>query len=338
MLENLNTLQDWASQGETFTMATVISTWGSAPRPIGSNMFVSASGKMVGSVSGGCVEGAVVKKSIDLIKQNEAERISFGVSDEDAWSVGLSCGGKIQVYLQEVDFKNSLWRTLKSNLETNKPSILVYTIDEHKRSVSLINEDDTVIGNELSKELFTKAKTCYQQRIHNVIEHEGREYFIQLFPRKNTLLVIGAAHITVDLVDLGNQFGFDTIVIDPRKFFAENTVFSNPPRKVYEQYPSEVLGDIPLDAFTYCATLSHDPKIDDNALQILLKKDLGYIGALGSRKTHAKRTARLLEHGFTQEEIDKIKAPIGLSIKAKSAKEIALAVFAQIIEAKNQYL
>ena len=152
------------------------------------------------------------------------------------------------------------------------------------------------------------------------------------------MIIIGAAHITVDLVQLANMYGFETIVIDPRGIFSNKTQFTLPPDKIFEQYPSEVLGNYQLDAYTYAVVLSHDPKIDDNALHILLRSKVGYIGALGSRKTQAKRVARLQEAGFSEEEIGKIHSPVGVSINAKTPKEIALSIMAEVIQVKNEYL
>ena len=149
------------------------------------------------------------------------------------------------------------------------------------------------------------------------------------------MLIIGAAHITADLVDLANTFGFESIVIDPRGTFASKTQFQTPPDVIFEKYPSEVIPDYTLDAYTYAVILSHDPKIDDNALHLLLKSHVAYIGALGSKKTHAKRIARLREAGFSDTQIDRIQAPIGLNINAKTPREIALSIMAQIIGVMN---
>ena len=200
---------------------------------------------------------------------------------------------------------------------------------------TLITEGNEVLGDNIPEALLKEARQAYDERSHKSVEYEGRSYFIQLFPRKAQLFIIGAAHITVDLVSIANRFDFETIVIDPRGYFAQNTTFKDAPYQLIEKYPSEVLNSFQLDAYTFAAILSHDPKIDDDALALLLPSKTAYIGALGSRKTHAKRTARLLERGIEQEQIDKIKAPIGIDINARSAKEIALAIMAQIIEVRN---
>ncbi len=336
MNEYLKIIDDWSKKSQSIAIARVIKTWGSSPRPTGSVMLVNEEGKMAGSVSGGCVEGAVVKA---ILKNEGARKLDYGVSDDEAWSVGLSCGGRIRVFVQPVDFEaGPVWKTLLENQRNNKASILISSLENGSNKNTLITEGGNILGDDLPESILAEANASYDKRVHTVVEENGTEYFIQLFPRKSQLIVIGAAHITVDLVALGSQFGFETIVIDPRGYFADNTTFTQAPDKLLKNYPSEVLNQFPLDAYTFCAILSHDPKIDDDALKILLPSKVGYIGALGSRKTHAKRIARLQEHGIDEELIDKIAAPIGLSINAKSAKEIALSVISQIIAVKNQYL
>lgn len=320
-------------------LARVIKTWGSSPRPIGSIMLIDEAGKLSGSVSGGCVEGDVAKKAMDVLKGEQSLRLHYGVSDEDAWSVGLSCGGSIQVFLQPIALNQSpVWGALLESLNANKSAILISALDDGENVNALIKEDGKVVGDTVPETLIKEANTAYSKRSHSAVTLDDKEYFIQVFPRKPQLLIIGAAHITVDLIALANQFGFETIVIDPRGYFTKNTTFTYAPDQLLESYPSEVLNNFALDAYTFSAILSHDPKIDDNALEILLPSEVAYIGALGSKKTHAKRTARLLEKGISQEMIDRIKAPIGVSINARSAKEIALAIMAQVIAAKNQYL
>lgn len=332
-------IKKWQSNNNNVAIARVIKTWGSSPRPVGSVMLVNEEGKMAGSVSGGCVEGSVVKKSLEIIEAGTATKLAFGVSDEDAWSVGLSCGGSIQVFLENFDLSaGSIWSTVMDSLDKNESCTLISSLEEGQNRSLLIKSDGSQLGENMPEPILEAAAQAYQQRASTTTEHEGVAYFIQVFPRKPTLMVIGAAHITVDLVSLGHTFGFETVVIDPRGYFAQNTVFPDPPSQLLEEYPSEVLEQFPLDPYTFCAILSHDPKIDDNALEILLPSEVAYIGALGSKKTHAKRTARLLEKGIDQMLIDKIHAPIGVSIHAKSAREIALSIISQIIQVKNQHL
>ena len=170
------------------------------------------------------------------------------------------------------------------------------------------------------------------------IRKTNADCIIHVFPRRSQMIIVGAAHITAELVQLAHQFDFETIVIDPRGTFAKNTTFVVKPDQIFEKYPSEVLNDFPLDPYTYAVILSHDPKIDDDALQICLRKKVAYIGALGSKKNHEKRCQRLLEKGFAANDVARIDAPIGLDIKAKGAKEIALSIMGAVIKAKNLYV
>lgn len=336
-------INQWSSEKKPFALARVIQTWGSAPRPVGSAMIVSEALEMAGSVSGGCVEGAVVKASKNIITAKDAQRLSFGVSDDEAWSVGLTCGGKIQVFLQYVPTEGDpaqveVWNALRTCLDTNQGCVFVSALEDHVNSNTLITPDNKTTGSPLAPSLIKEALDAYAQRAHRTVTFEDRQYFVQVFPPKSLLLIIGAAHITADLVMLAKLYGFETVVIDPRGAFASNTVFPEPPDQILNHYPSEVLGKFPLDPYTYCVILSHDPKIDDNALHLLLRSNVAYIGALGSRKTHEKRMARLLQAGFTETEIARIEAPIGIDIHAQGAREIALSILGSLIKAKNTYL
>ncbi|MEQ9230730.1 MAG: XdhC family protein, partial [Cyclobacteriaceae bacterium] len=213
---------------------------------------------------------------------------------------------------------------------------LVTTLDDGSCANTLFTFDGKeTVGAPLN--LWVEVEEAYEQRANKVIEKGGVSYFIHLFPRKPILLVIGAAHITADLVAMANDFGFETVVIDPRGFFTNNTVFQSPPSQILTDYPSEVLDRFPMDNYTYCAILSHDPKVDDNAIEYLLKTEVGYIGALGSRKRHERRRKKLIEQGYSVETVDRIHGPIGEPIHSITAKEIALAIMSQIVKVKNQY-
>ncbi len=341
MKELLPQISQWTTEKKPFAIARVIQTWGSSPRPVGSALVVSADMEMAGSVSGGCVEGAVLREAKQIIASQQAKRLSYGVSDDEAWSVGLTCGGKIQVYLQACPLEGSasaeVWKSLQQSLHENKGCILVTELIDGVSKDTLITNDRTV-GFALPEMVRAKAQEAYLHRVHESVTVGDTQYFIHIFPRRSQLLIIGAAHITADLVQLAKLHDFETIVIDPRGAFAHNTQFVEVPDQIFEKYPSEVLNDFPLDAYTYAVILSHDPKIDDNALEILLRSHVAYIGALGSRKTHEKRMSRLKQKGFSDEEIARIEAPIGMDIHAQGAREIALSILGSIIKAKNAYL
>ena len=339
MKELKSTLREWINKEGRFTITRVIKTWGSSPRPVGSTMLVDEEMIMAGSVSGGCVEGSVVKSSIDTLKTEKATQLNYGVTDEDAWQVGLSCGGKIEVFQQlysnDREENSKIWQMALKLMEENEDFILVTPIKNGIVNDTLITPTGNVIGPTPEPGIIEAAIEAYRKRRHIIYELNEQRYFIHLFPRKSQMLIIGSAHITTDLVRLGKEFGFETIVIDPRGIFAHKTNYTVKPDQIIEEYPSEVLSNYKLDANTYAVILSHDPKIDDNALKILIPSDVAYIGALGSKKTHLKRCARLVEGGFTTEQIDQIKAPIGLNISAKTPKEIALSIMAEIIGEKN---
>jgi len=336
-------LKNWTTQNETFAIARVIKTWGSSPRPIGSALLVNEKMEMQGSVSGGCVEGAVAKASLAVIESGKSELLSFGVADEEAWTVGLSCGGRVEVFVERFMAFNEkmeeqiVWKQLHNCLENNKACILLTRLEEGVSFHSLVLPDGKTYGQIITDEMAKETLRCYQERKNQVIEYEDTRYFIQIFPRKSQMLIIGAAHITTHLVELAKIYDFETIVIDPRGFFAQGTQFSVPPDHILEAYPEEVLKNYTLDAFTYAVILSHDPKIDDNALHILLKSEVGYIGALGSKRTHAKRVQRLTATGFSTTEIARIHSPVGVDINAKSPAEIALSVMGEIIKEKNKH-
>lgn len=345
MKELLPVIDQWTTAGKPFALATVIQTWGSAPRPVGSTMLVAEDMELAGSVSGGCVEGAVMREALPLIEAGTARPLHFGVSDDEAWAVGLSCGGKISVLAERFlaydprPAEQAAWQTLQQRLQTNQPLVLVSRVGEGDPYHAVVTPQGEVIGQDLPAALRDAALTAYRQRRHDLLDSEQADtrYFIQVFPRRSHLLLVGAAHIAVDLVALAQRYDFETVVIDPRGIFADKTQFAVPPDRIADQYPEEVLADYPLDAYTYAVVLSHDPKIDDNALHRLLRSEVAYIGALGSKKTHAKRVARLREAGFSPADIDRISAPVGLDIHAKTPREIALSIMAELIQVKNQF-
>ncbi|HQU57713.1 MAG: XdhC family protein [Phaeodactylibacter sp.] len=344
MKDLLANIENWAHHNQPFALATVIQTWGSSPRPVGSAMIVSKEMELAGSVSGGCVEGAVIREAIPLIEQGVSKRLAFGVADEDAWAVGLSCGGKMQVFLErflafdERTEERAAWEKLRHCLQHNEPCILLTRLQDGPGHHTLVLPDGSSQGQAAGPQLLAAALQAYGERRHQVAEVEGDPYFIQIFPRRSRMIIIGAAHITVDLVQLASLYDFETIVIDPRGVFANKTQFTAPPDQLFVQYPAEVLPGFELDAYTYAVILSHDPKIDDNALHLLLPSQVAYIGALGSKKTQAKRVARLQAAGFSEQAISRIHAPIGLDINAKTPREIAMSVMGEIIKVKNAYL
>ncbi len=334
MEELIPIMQRWTREAKPFALARVLETWGSSPRPVGSALLISSTGELVGSVSGGCVEGAVVKEAKSVIDTGGYKILNYGVTDDEAWNVGLSCGGKIKILLEDCS-KSRLPQLLNHNPIKGSLMITTYSGD---RIDTCIMSGDRVEGDIPPESIRKKATELLKSRRSELIEEAGVTYFIQTFPLKSQLLIIGAAHITVDLVQLAAAFDFETIVIDPRGAFTSKTQFLTKPDRLIESYPSEVLCEFSLNENTFAVVLSHDPKIDDNALHILLKSNVAYIGALGSRKTHEKRVARLRESGFSTEEIARIESPIGMDIQAIGAKEIALSIMGSLVKVRNTML
>ena len=332
MVDHIEELEKWRSAGQSLAIARVVSTWRSSPRPAGSALVVTANGDMMGSVSGGCVEKAVVAKALKVIESGQSELVSYGVADEDAWEVGLSCGGALSVYIQPF-FANDLWEESQRASAADKGRILLTKMDESGANYLIDPSDAAPAFPEAS----IKEKSLKQYRLakNGIIEGERGTYFQQSLPPKPKMFLIGSAHIASELTGLAHLYGFDTVLIDPRDTFAKKTHYSSQPGTVHVKWPQEILPELALNCDTYIVILSHDPKIDDEALKLVLRSEVRYIGALGSRKTHAKRVARLQGYGFTDKEIARIKAPIGLNIGSHSAAEIALSIMAQVIEAKN---
>ncbi|MFT4736713.1 MAG: xanthine dehydrogenase accessory factor [Paraglaciecola sp.] len=337
LTEFIPILLQWTTSGQRVTLARVVKTWGSSPRPMGSVMLINENGDVAGSVSGGCVEGDVIKKAHSVFETNQSEVVEYGITNEDAWSVGLACGGRLTVLIENINFtEDSFWNELVENIQTDKTSVLISSLNGPNSASQLISLDQpSSIPHDTQ---FTSwAKEAIDNRKSFIQESSEESFFIQLMPRRSQLIIIGATHIAVELIPMAKQLNFETILIDPRSYFIEHTTFKTKPDQLLTAYPSEVLADFTLDEFTFCAALSHDPKIDDNAFEYLLNKPLAYIGALGSKKSHVQRIQRLIELGISKELIDKIHAPIGLAIKAKGATEIALSIISQIIATKNQH-
>lgn len=340
MREYLSQIDRWLTEGKSFSAATVINTWGSAPRPVGTMMFIGPDMEMLGSVSGGCVEGAILRASEETNSGGSARELKFGVSDNDAWSVGLTCGGTIEIFLEKFFAADApeLWQELHRCLAENQGCVLASKISGPGNDHFLTLPDGRMIGKTDQPGLAEHALRAYRERKSQVVEAGEARWFVRVFPPKLQLFVIGAAHAAAELVHLAKYFDFETIVIDPRSAFARNTHFPTPPDRLVEEYPAEVMPEYPLDEYTFAVAMAHDPKIDDQALHLLLRSKAAYIGALSSKKSNERRRERLLAEGFTEADLKRIHAPVGVPIKSKTAREIALSIVAEMIAVKNQYL
>jgi xanthine dehydrogenase accessory factor len=341
MQDILPQLDEWLSADQPCALATVIETWGSAPRGVGSVMAIRDDMQVAGSVSGGCIEGAVIEEALQVIASDEPREHGYGVSHETAWSVGLTCGGKVRVLIEKHpaqggDAEVEIWDHLKTALVANRPKVLMTRLDPEQHSYLLVDPTDGVVGDwqNLTEPAVEAARAAYIQRQSKVVEIAGERVFVRVFARRDQLLIVGAAHITVHLVALAAEIGFETTVIDPRQVFATPERFPVPPDHLSSEWPGDSLPDYDLNEDTYAVLLTHDPKIDDPALHILLRSPVSYIGAIGSRKTQDARNSRLQEAGFTAAEIDRISGPAGLRLGGRAPAEIALSIIAQIVQTK----
>jgi len=304
----------WHAAGQGAVLATVIDTWGSAPRRAGAQLVVSGSGEMMGSVSGGCVEGAVVVEAMDALEDGAPRLLEYGVSDGDAFAVGLACGGTIRILVEPIGtaMPAAMLEALVAARAARRQIAYVVDIEDWTRRL-----DDTGHATR-----FASDRTG--------VEDDGRT-FVAVHNPPLRLVIVGAVHIAQALVPMARIAGYDPIIIDPRAAFGSETRF--PGERLISDWPDDALNDFGLDARTALVLLTHDPKLDDPALHIALKSNVFYIGALGSTRTHAKRVSRLQEAGFTAADIARINGPVGLDIGAASPAEIAVSILAQLVHA-----
>ncbi|WP_170528400.1 XdhC family protein [Ruegeria arenilitoris] len=301
----------WFREGRGAVLATVVETWGSAPRKVGAQLVIAGDGRIEGSVSGGCVEGAVIVEALEAIEEGEARLLEFGVSDEDAFAVGLACGGTIRVLVEPVG-------------AVLPEPMLAELVAARARREPVAYEVNVETGHRALR------RNAYADRLRmdrSGFEEDGQT-FVAVHNPPLRLIVVGAVHIAQALVPMARIAGYDPIIIDPREAFASKSRF--PGEKLLTDWPDEAVASIGLDARTAVVLLTHDPKLDDPALQAALNSDVFYIGALGSSRTHAKRVQRMTEAGFSAEQLQRIHGPIGLDIGAAGPAEIAVAIIAQM--------
>ncbi len=301
MREVLDELNRWTRDGEDVALATVIETWGSSPRPLGSKMVVTRSGKMAGSVSNGCIEGAVFEEAQKVLKTGKPEIAAFGVADDTAFEVGLACGGHIEVFIQPLDETH---RRLLDMLDRNEPATL---------RTNLSSGDTELVEDTRGSEL---------------ARHEG-DVFIEPFRRLPHMVIIGAIHIAIPLHRLAKLMGYRVTVIDARAKFATRERFPEAD-EIVVAWPDEAMAALTVDNSTYVVILTHDPKFDLPALRSVLRKDAGYIGAIGSRKTNQNRFDALRKEGFTEDQLARVHGPIGLDFGSRGAEETALGILAEV--------
>ncbi|MCP4818945.1 MAG: XdhC family protein [Shimia sp.] len=301
----------WHRAGRGAALATVVQTWGSAPRRVGAQMVVSGDGQLEGSVSGGCVEGAVMLEAMESLETGKGVLLEFGVSDGDAFAVGLACGGTIKVLVEPVGAVLS--EEVLADLVAARAA---------RKAVAYVCDAESG-GGSLTSEGFDERFRMDRSGV----EEDGR--FVAIHNPPLRMVVVGAVHIAQALVPMARIAGFDPVIVDPRAAFGSEARF--PGETIVDEWPDEAMQQIGLDARTALVLLTHDPKLDDPALHIALKSKVFYIGALGSTRTHGKRVERLTDAGFSDAEIGRIHGPVGLDIGAASPSEIAVSIMGEML-------
>lgn len=312
----------WQGAGRQVAMATVVETWGSAPCRAGSQLVIDRDGNFHGSVSGGCVEGAVITEAMAVLETGDSRLLDFGVADEEAWNVGLSCGGRIRVYVEKLHDGDIVRRLAAAR--TAREAVLTVTDLDDGRS-DIIFESAPV-----EPPLRDEVAKAFASGVSREVAVAGRRLFLKVDVPSPRIVVIGAVHISQILAPMAAMAGFDVTIVDPRTAFATRERFKEV--ELVAEWPADALSDRPLDRYSALVAVSHDPKFDDFAIAEGLRAGCFYVGALGSRKTHARRSERLAAAGATESDLARIHAPIGLAIGAANPPEIAVAILAEIIQ------
>ncbi len=351
MKELVETLASWQADGVEIGRAVVIRTFGSAPRPEGAVMLAASDGRIAGSVSGGCVEGAAFEEISKSRASGRTRVIRYGISDEQAWDVGLACGGTIDVLVEPfvpAEAADAARATAGSGGSTGRAVITPLPADspgpevgphkpgegESPAPVLIVSEDGSLAGStgdsRLDRGLIEAGLEALLRGTSRTIELGDRSYFVEAFPVRPRLVVVGAVQVAIPLVEVARVLGYETIVVDGRPAFATEERFPDVDRLLVG-WPDEVADSIGLGPSDAVAVLSHDVKFDEPAIVTALRRGCRYVGAVGSRKTQADRRARLAESGLSEADLDRLRGPIGLDLGGRSPAETALAIMSEIV-------
>ena len=350
MKELLDTLATWQGEGADIGRAVVVRTFGSAPRPEGAVLLYAADGRIAGSVSGGCVEGAAAEEIEKARADGHARVIRYGISDEQAWDVGLACGGTIDVLVEpavpavavqaarEAQGAGGHGAAVVTPLPADSPPA---EFGQHTPGVGappeaelVVHDDGRLEGSlgdaELDAQLVTAAQDALRSGRSRTVELGGRSLFVEAFPVRPRLVVVGAVEVARSLVRLAAELGFETVVIDGRASFATPERFPTVDQLIVG-WPDEVADEIGLGPNDAVAVLTHDVKFDEPAIIEALHRGCRYVGAVGSRKTQADRRQRLLDAGVTADEVARLRGPVGLDLGGRNPAETALAILAEVV-------
>jgi xanthine dehydrogenase accessory factor len=327
--EVLPDIERWRARGERFAVATVVATRRSAPRPVGAKFAVSATGEMAGSVSGGCVESDVYDHACQVLEGARPQFLSYGIADDLAFSVGLPCGGEIDVFVESSP--DELVERLLEVIRTEERAVLFTVVEgEPLGAELLVTEAGERLGDG-PKELAGHVDELLRRGRNTQIDlDDGRKVFAEIYGPPPRLVVIGAVDTAEALCAAAKQLGWHTIVADPRgKFTTKERIPSAD--ELLVSWPQEAIEHVEPDYQTAVVVLTHDDKFDVPAIQGALATEAFYIGALGSRRNQERRRERLIEAGVDEGELERVSGPTGLDIGADTPAETALSILAEIL-------
>ena len=344
MKEILGDLDRWRARGLAVAVARVVDLEGSGPRLPGAAMAVTSGSEVAGSVSGGCVEGAVVVEALDAIESDRGRMVTFGYSDDEAFAVGLTCGGTVHLFVEPFDW-GDLYARLRDDLAAETPVALATVIDGPGAGAKmLIRPDGETVGSlgpaglnrvverDARGELAAGRSGVRHYGENGEAREEAVSVFVESFAPPPRMIVFGAVDFTAALVKVAKVLGYRVTVCDAREVFATARRFPTAD-EVVVSWPDRLLASVgaglgPRDAV---CVLTHDAKFDVPAIVAALATDVGYIGVMGSRRTHEDRTARLVEAGLTAADLARLRSPIGLDIGARTPEETAVSIVSEII-------
>jgi len=338
MRDLLRDYDAFIAAGDRVGRAVVTSVWGSAPRAEGACLLATARGKIAGSVSGGCVEAAAAQEVLSAQEHHRPAHVTYGVSHEQAWEVGLACGGTIKVYVEP-----SVSSRVVAAARGEGGVVVATAVEGVATGQSItFREDGTDDGTPheawLRDGVGRLAREALQKEASRIVEIGGPEgtiatVFLEVFPHRPVLVIFGGVHIAMALVPMARMLGYRTVVADGRQAFLTRERFPEADELILA-WPEEAFRKVGLGPATFVCLLSHDPKFDDPAMELALRSPARYIGAIGSRKTQASRRERLLGLGFTEQDLARLHGPIGLPLGGRAPAETALAILAEMTQVR----
>ena len=349
MSELLEQFASVEASGRPAALATLVAAAGATPKKAGSTMWVAEDGNILGSVTiGGCVDARVIEKAERVIVSGTPELLRMTLGDEDAWELGLTCGGEVDVLVQRVDPANEMdasaqaYAAARSAYESGRASMVVSRLDDRRERL-VVDENGAVIGtlgdavldDHATEVARTRLASAQMSAVERVRQASGDvELFFERLAPPETLVICGASHVAMSLAVFARELGMRTVIMDGRERMATKSRFPTAD-EIHVGMPSEIAEQMHLTRRSYVALLAHDYKYDLPVLRQVLRRDTGYLGMLGSRRRGETIRSMLREEGFTAAELARLHSPIGLSIGAKSAAEIALAIMAEIVAVRE---